>query len=156
MAEQIPGGFFVYHAQGIWSLIYVNKALLRLYACQTEEEFRALTGYTFPGLVHPDDVESVLSSIREQVDDGGGNMDYVEYRIIRRDGAVRRVDDYGHLTHLPGYGDVFYVFMGDITEKHNAMEEGHRRSKIYEGMRDHSTSWPTTVSPCSAPTSPPA
>ena len=68
-------------------------------------------------------------------------MDYVEYRIVRRDGAVRWVDDYGHRTNLPGYGDVYYVFINDITDKHNAVEESHRRSKVYEGdLRLHGRS----------------
>jgi len=44
-------------------------------------------------------------------------MDYAEYRIIRRDGAVRWVDDYGHLAETKAYGRVYVVFISDITDK---------------------------------------
>ncbi|MBR1780073.1 MAG: PAS domain-containing protein, partial [Oscillospiraceae bacterium] len=134
MAEQIPGGFFVYRAEGDMQLIYINQTLIEMFGCATEEEFREHTGFTFPGMVHPEDLEAVLAAINAQIADSSNSMDYVEYRIIRRDGAVRWVDDHGHFTHLPGYGDVFYVFIGDITDKHNAAEEAKRRAKIYEGV----------------------
>ena len=32
--------------------------------CKDLEEFQALPGYTFPGLVHPEDVEATQQSIR--------------------------------------------------------------------------------------------
>ncbi len=137
MAEQVPGGFFIYKAEGEQELIYVNKVCLRIFGCETEEQFRELTGFTFKGLVHPEDREKTLASIDEQISEPSNNfLDYVEYRIIRRDGSVRWVDDYGHFAHLPGQGDVFYVFIGDITDKHNVQVENHRRSAVYEGMID--------------------
>ena len=137
MAEQIPGGFFVYLAEEPMRLLYVNQVCMRIFGCDTLEEFKALTGFTFRGLVHPDDFERIQASIDTQIaDPENKNLDDVEYRIVRRDGVVRWVDDYGHLTHLPGYGAVYYVFIGDITEKHNAQEETHRRTKVYEGMNE--------------------
>ena len=130
LSEQIPGGFFIYHADGEQKMIYVNEATLRIFGCEDREEFAALTGDTFPGLVHPDDREKTLASIDAQIaDEKNANLDYVEYRIIRRDGSVRWVDDYGHFAQMPGYGDVYYVFIGDITEKHAMQEELRRREK---------------------------
>lgn len=135
MAEQIPGGFFIYRDDDTQEIIYVNNVCLRIFGCETEEQFKTLTGYTFRGLVHPDDYEKIQKSIDEQIaDPSHDNLDYVEYRIIRRDKEVRWVDDYGHFTHLPGYGNVYYVFISDITEKHYAEEANYRRSKVYEGM----------------------
>ncbi len=43
-------------------------------------------------------------------------MDYVEYRIIRRDGSVRWIEDYGHHVTLDA-GEFFYVFINDATDK---------------------------------------
>ena len=124
VAEQIPGGFFIYRADASQELLYANRAMLRIFGCQTLDEFKALTGYTFRGLIHPDDADTVQLSIDAQIADGANeDLDYVVYRIIRRDGEVRWVDDYGHLTNLPGYGRVYYVFLGDITEKRRAQEE---------------------------------
>ncbi len=137
MGEQVPGGFFVYRAEGEMELVYANSVCLRLFGCDTPEQFRALTGYTFPGMVHPEDFERIQTSIDEQIANSASHkLDYVEYRIIRRDGTVRWVDDYGHFAFLPGCGPVYYVFISDITDRHNAREETHRRSKVYEGMNE--------------------
>lgn len=113
----MPGGFFIYHADGDKRLIYANQALIRMYGCENLEEFQAYTGYTFPGLVHPDGVVATEESIRKQIVSCGNDLDYVEYRIIRRDGSVRWIEDYGHFVHADHYGDIFYVFVEDATEK---------------------------------------
>lgn len=112
----MPGGFFIYHADGDESLIYANMALVRIYGCETLEEFREYTGYTFPGLVHPEDVEATEQSIGHQIFASGGDLDYVEYRIVRKDGEIRWIKDYGHFAHTERFGDIFYVFIEDATE----------------------------------------
>ena len=90
MSEQIPGGFFVYRADDTQEILYVNNACLRIFGCADRDEFARLTGNTFRGLVHPDDFEKVQASIEDQIADAGNhNLDYVEYRVVRRDGAVR-------------------------------------------------------------------
>ena len=124
LGERIPGGFFVYRAEEPMEIIYANRAMLRIFGCESPEEFKSLTGCTFRGLVHPEDFDAIQQSIAEQIaDSGNGNLDYVVYRIIRKDGSVRWVDDYGHFADLPGCGKVYYVFIGDITEKRRAQEE---------------------------------
>ena len=131
VAEQMPGGFFVYHADEKQEIIYVNQAACNLYGCEDEKEFGELVGNTFPGMVHPDDRERVLSSIDEQIaEKSNKNMDYVEYRIIRKDGSIRYVDDYGHHSEMTDYGDVYYVFIVDVTEEKHAEEaEAANRAK---------------------------
>ena len=91
----MPGGFFVYHADGDEAVVYVNEACLRIFGCADEEQFVALTGGAFPGMVHPEDIEAVEHSISRQIQADRYSMDYVEYRIIRRDGSVRWIEDYG-------------------------------------------------------------
>ena len=122
LIEQItagmPGGFFIYHADEEERLIYANRALFQIYGCKDLEEFQALPGYTFPGLVHPEDVEATQQSIRHQIYVLGSDLDHVEYRILQKGGTVRWIEDYGHFVHTDLYGDLFYVFVEDATEKH--------------------------------------
>lgn len=117
ISEGMPGGFFIYHADGDEELIHINGAMLRIFGCDTLEEFKELTGYTFKGIVHPADIDRVEESIKAQIAHGGDNLDYVEYRIVRKDGTVRWVEDYGHFVHTQAYGDLFYVFIEDATER---------------------------------------
>ena len=122
IGKHMPGGFFIYKAAPSEELIYANEAVLRIFGCDSLEDFKALTGYTFKGMPHPEDYEKVSVSIEQQISQNTDQMDYVEYRIIRRDGAVRWVDDYGHFTQTDAYGGIYYVFISDITEKKERME----------------------------------
>ncbi len=117
ISEGLPGGFFIYHADGDQELIHINGTMLRIFGCDTLEEFKELTGYTFKGIVHPADIDKVEESICTQIGRGGDNLDYVEYRIVRKDGTVRWVEDYGHFVQTQAYGDLFYVFIEDATER---------------------------------------
>ena len=57
--DQIPGGFFIYRADGSEEILYVNRGVLRIFGCETVEEFQTLTNDTFRGMVHPDDFEEI-------------------------------------------------------------------------------------------------
>ncbi len=117
LTDGMPGGFFIYRAEGKEELLYFNAAMLRIYGCETKEEFMELTDNTFRGMVHPEDIEEVEKSIRDQVEKSIYDLDYVEYRIVRKDGSVRWVEDYGHFLYTEKYGNIFYVFMEDATER---------------------------------------
>ncbi|MBQ9325897.1 MAG: response regulator [Clostridia bacterium] len=125
IGQHMPGGFFVYKAQSPEELLFVNQATLQIFGCENLEVFQELTHNTFRGMVHPDDYPSISASITDQIDQREDNMDYVEYRIIRKDGAVRWVDDYGHYVHTEAFGGIYYVFISDITEKHEMLEALH-------------------------------
>lgn len=115
--DKMPGGFLIYYADGNEEIIYANQALLWLFQCGTLSEFREWTGNSFRGIVHPEDLEKVEASIREQISGSRQDMDYVEYRIIRKDGEIRWVEDYGHFIGNDRTRDIFYVFIVDATEK---------------------------------------
>ncbi|MCM1272269.1 MAG: response regulator [Clostridium sp.] len=117
ISDGMPGGFFIYHADGDGELIYLNKSMLRIFGCDTRKEFEELTGNTFKGLVHPEDYENVQKSIELQIENSSYDLDYVEYRIIQKDGTIRWLEDYGHFVHTDVYGEIFYVFVEDATER---------------------------------------
>ena len=117
LGDHMPGGFFIYQAEKPEELLYANSPVFEIFGCRSHEEFLEMTGNTFRGMVHPDDYERISDSIHEQIKDSDDHMDYTEYRIIRKDGAVRWVDDYGHFVETDKYGGVFTVFISDITEK---------------------------------------
>lgn len=140
--DEMPGGFFIYRANETEELIYANKAMLRIFACDTMEEFRELTGNSFRGIVHPDDLDEIELSIKEQIEQNQYDMDYVEYRIIQKGGGIRWIEDYGHFIRSESMGDLFYVFVGDATEKHKRhtkekeqlIQEQLRRLEVIEGL----------------------
>lgn len=120
--DEMPGGFLIYYAERDERIIYANKALLRLFQCNSFQDFQELTGNSFRGIVHPEDLDRVEMSIWEQIAASQYDFDYVEYRIIRKDGTIGWVEDYGHFVKSDSAGGIFYVFIGDATEKHNRQQ----------------------------------
>ena len=143
IGKHMPGGFFIYKAEKPGEVLYANHAVYSIFGCENGDEFRALTGNTFKGMLHPNDYETVSKSIEEQIDTDENQMDYTEYRIIRKDGRVRWVDDYGHYTHTDSYGGIYYVFISDITEKHERLETDRAtRQAVIEALSEsYHTVW---------------
>jgi len=111
-------GFFIYRAVGDEKVLYANPKVLQIYGCETIEEFREFVNCSFTGMVHPDDLERVECEIQEQIAGSDHNMDFIQYRIMRKDGEVRWIDDCGHLENesIGAGGGLFYVFISDITD----------------------------------------
>ena len=121
IGRHMPGGFLIYQAEQPEKMLYANQKVFEIFGCEGLEDFQRLTGWTFRGIVRPEDYAAVTDGIYSQI--SHDNMDHVEYRIIRKDGAVRWVDDYGHYSETEAFGGVFYVFISDITEKREQMEK---------------------------------
>ena len=143
IGSHMPGGFFIYEAAGDGKLLYVNRAAMDIYGCADLDEFRELTGYTFRGMVYHEDYDSIAISIDHQIESKDDNIDYVEYRIVRKDGAVRWVEDYGHYTETDAYGGIYYVFISDITEKRERLETDMAvRQAVIEALSEaYHTMW---------------
>lgn len=121
MAESLASmsdAFFIYRAIDDERIMYANPAVMEIFGCSSMTEFMEHVKYSFQGIVHPEDLERVEWEIENQIRNSEGNMDYVQYRIIRKDGQIRWVDDCGHLENSK-WGEehrLFYVFIKDITD----------------------------------------
>lgn len=114
------GGFFEYDAAEAQKLYGVSQSVAYMFGCDTVEEFREYVDNSFINMVHPDDRERVEYEINSQIAGSEWKMDYIEYRILRKDGEVRYVYDYGHLEERKDEGHAcFYVFLLDVTDRIN-------------------------------------
>ena len=143
IGKHMPGGFFIFKVEGRQELIYANRAVFNLFGCSGLDDFKALTGFTFQGMVHPEDYQAVSSFAPELLTRDGEQPDYAEYRIRRRDGSVRWVDSYSHYTDTEAYGGICYVFISDITEKRERMESDiATRQAVIEALSEsYHTVW---------------
>ena len=133
--EHMPGGFFIYKADESGELLYANKAVCEIFGCSSLEEFRAFTGFSFRGMVHPDDYDRITALIKTQINESRADMDFVEYRIIRKDGETRWIDDFGHYVESDVYKGLYYVFISDITDKHQQAESDKAlRAAVIEAL----------------------
>lgn len=114
----IPGGIFIYKADETEELIYANEGVLKIFGCNSIDEFKELTGNSFKGMVHKGDLKVVESSINSQINESDEEIDYVDYRIVKKNGEIAYIEDFGRLVHTKE-GDYYVVFISDVTEKHN-------------------------------------
>ena len=112
----LPGGFFIYEAEGDERIVFAEENVLTLYGCETFEEFWDLTGGSFRGMVHPEDLSKIENQIEAQTLFGEKRHDYVRYRIRTKQGEVRYIEDFGHLLHWTNGRSFFYVFIVDVDQ----------------------------------------
>lgn len=133
VAEGIPGGFYSYHADDNREVIAFNKETLKIYECDTAEEFRKFIGNSFNGMVYKEDLPKVLAEINHHVNDGS-SLDYVEYRIQCKNGKIKYVRDYARLVRTEKFGNIFYVFINDSTDEINKRLEEQKKNEVIQGI----------------------
>ena len=112
----LPGGFFIYEAEGDERILFAEPNVIRLYGCESFEEFYEYVGGTFSGMVHPDDVHKVQNQIVAQTTASDKRHDYVRYRIRTKSGEEKFIEDFGHLLHWRNGKSFFYVFIVDVDQ----------------------------------------
>ena len=110
----LPGGFFIYDAHGDEEIMFADDNVIRIFGCSDIEDFRAFVGNSFRGMVYPEDIEKIEGSISSQVMFGEKRHDYVRYRIRRKDGEIRYIEDFGHLLNGEDGKSYFYVYIVDV------------------------------------------
>ena len=134
-SEILPGGFFMYRADDSQKLISFNSEMVKLFGCENGDEFRTLVGDSFKGIVHPDDYKEIESSISRQIAENTDKIDHVKYRFIRKDGTIGMMDDYGHFGHSETLGDIYYVFVQDISAQYEQDRADEMRLHMREDMQ---------------------
>lgn len=114
LIDGVPGAMFVYRAaKDDEEILYANNDTIKMFECDSFDDFLQHTGGTFGGIVHKDDYEKAEKSIWAQIERDGNyeSVDYVMYRITTKTGAVKEIRDIGRLVRSDYYGDIFYVFL---------------------------------------------
>lgn len=114
--SKAPGGFFTYKADASEELLSIDKSVINMFGCETEAEFREYVGNRFSQMVHPEDRERIEKEIWSQVEGNEWKLDYIKYRIVRKDGSIGFISDFGHLVeNESGKEPYFQVFLLDVT-----------------------------------------
>ena len=89
----LPGGIFIYRADGDETIIYADQNVIDLFDCRDMGEFRTLTHNSFKGMVFEEDLEKVENGIQSQTMFGEKRHDYVRYRIKTKKGVIKYIED---------------------------------------------------------------
>ena len=134
----LPGGFFIYEADGDEKILYAEMNIVNMYGCETYDEFLAHVGGSFKGMVHPDDLMRIENQINAQTIYGEKRHDYVRYRITTKSGDIRYVEDFGHILHRKDGRSFYYVFIVDVdkNEFYNSSNNSFAEAEILSGAQD--------------------
>ncbi|WP_049945369.1 bifunctional diguanylate cyclase/phosphodiesterase [Butyrivibrio sp. AC2005] len=132
--DGVPGGFFIYYAEGAGEIVFADDNIIKLYECDSIEDFREFTGNCFCGMVYPEDYDLTQGDISKQTVFGEMRHDYVRYRIRTKNGRIRYVEDFGHLVHGKDGVSYYYVFIVDIdqNEYYNKNKNSYAESQVLE------------------------
>lgn len=120
--RQIPGAVLVYREEDN-VILFATKELVDMFECDSLGDFLAYTNHNFANMVHPDDLQKTIRSIKNQISDSANeNVDYITYRIITKKGNEKLIDDVGRLMHDKHYGNIFFVSLYDMAKKKRALE----------------------------------
>ena len=112
IAANMPGAILAYRADSEEKILYANQELLDIFDCRNMEDFIEYSDRSFRNVVHPDDLQRAENEIREQVDTGSlKSKEYIEFRIISKNGNVKHVKNRGRLIHNEYYGKVYLVLL---------------------------------------------
>lgn len=110
-----PCGYMVYRADETEEILYADNITVSITGCESEGDFLYYTKGSFRDWVHPDDAESIENEICRQQESSGNSIDQITYRIIRKDGEVRVIQDIGFKAVSDGV-PLFFVYLADITD----------------------------------------
>ena len=115
VSKNLPGAFLIYIADPENDdILFANRELIELAGCRDFDDFLDYTDRRFRNLIHPDERDSVETSIWEQIDaKTSGNNDYVRFHFAKKDGTYLPVLDHGRIVENRYYGNVFYVLIMD-------------------------------------------
>ncbi len=121
ISAYIPGAVIVYKNNEAEEIIFASDEIARIFECESVDDFMKFTGGSFITIVYPEDIEEVEQIIRKQIAATEG-YDYVTYRIITKNGNIKKIEDWGHLVHDDELGEIFFVYLHDMSLRENLTE----------------------------------
>ena len=127
VSKNLPGAFLIYIADPENdNILFANRELIEFAGCRDFDDFLDYTDHRFRNLIHPDERDSVETSIWKQIyAKTSGNNDYVRFHFAKKDGTYLPVLDHGRIVENRYYGNVFYVLIMDC-----ALVESYYDNKI--------------------------
>lgn len=134
----LPGGFFVYEAGGDENIVFAEPNVVRLFGCDSFDDFMELVGGNFKGMVHPDDLYKIENQIEAQTIYADKRHDYVRYRIVTKQGDVRYIEDFGHLLHCEDGKSYYSVFIVDVDQNEylNTTSNSYAEAEVLAANRE--------------------
>ncbi|MFW9845820.1 MAG: PAS domain S-box protein, partial [Candidatus Thorarchaeota archaeon] len=117
-------------------IVFANAALGRVLDIPADE-LVALAAEEVQALIHPDDLEKVMTRFSELMGGREADDEHFAVRFIRRSGEIRRVDILGRRVDYGG-GHALQIAVADVTERFKAEEELRDSEERYRKLVEES------------------
>ena len=123
--------------QSFMSIIIIQDGILKYFNERlpkvngySPEEIKNWKPYEFAKLIHPDDRDFVMDQARKKEIGEKGVIEQYKYRIIRKDGEIRWLENFSKTINYKGRPADFIMSI-DITEQMNAEKQLKKSEKKY-------------------------
>lgn len=113
ITENVPAVVYLCKNDEPWTMLYLNQQIEDITGVLAEDFLAGAASYA--ALVHPEDIEQVRAAITEAV--AQGHSYHIEYRIVKPDGEIRWVEEYGDSLHIETGNDLLEGLIFDIQEE---------------------------------------
>lgn len=116
--DMIAGGVCLVRQSAEEQILFVNKEMLKLYQCKTEQEFYQLTKGRFAGLMEADDYMPLETRMNSRHGDAKEGYAFLAFRCYTKEGAYRHIEGTFQNGDVPGFGK---VWMLNLVNKERSM-----------------------------------
>lgn len=115
LAENIPGTVYLSKNDNEWTKLYINEEVKNLTGFTKEEFLEKKVSYI--DLIHPEDKDRIIKQQKNILQKG--QKIHQEYRIIKKDGTIVWVEEFGDIVKDGDTIDFIEGIFIDITERKN-------------------------------------
>lgn len=120
LMNNIPGGVQNCLNDAYFTILNANERFLSMFG-YAKDDLARLYGNRYIEIIHPEDRETALATVRRQLQ--SGNTIELEYRVRCRDGSYKWVLDKGELVKAEQGTDEIYCVIVDISDQKQEREE---------------------------------
>lgn len=117
--DMIAGGVCLVRQSAEEQILFVNKEMLKLYQCKTEQEFYQLTKGRFAGLMEADDYMPLEARMNSRHGEAAEGYAFLAFRCYTKEGVYLHVEGTFQNGTVPGFGK---VWMLNLVNKERSME----------------------------------
>ncbi len=134
-----PAVAFVWKNEEGWPVEFASENTGRLFGWSAQDFISGAVAY--PDVIHPDDLDRVSSEVtKASADPNAVTVDHTDYRIVRKNGTVRWIEDMTYIKRdRPGKIISYEGILLDVTERKLVEEALQDREKQFRNMLYAST-----------------
>lgn len=142
MLSQLPGGMIICSLDADFTTVWIHDSLCKMLGYESVEDYVAATHNHTSMIVLPEDLVPMRQAMRSAL--SAGDTYYLEYRMVRKDGSICWVADYGKQVQDASTGKMqINCFISDISsrkaqelETEQANQETRQQAKFLSRLYD--------------------